>query len=141
MPTRAPLRQVVDSSRSCTEQNTSCEFSRLVMAAISKSGRKLGRQIFQAVDGEIDPAVGQRFFDFLGEHALGADLGEGHVEDLVASGLDDFEFDFVAARAASAEMWLACQSASCDPREPMRRRAISSLSPTARLWLLASPAD
>ena len=49
--------------------------------------------------GEIDAAFEQRFFDLLGEHALGADLGEGDVENLVAGGLDDFQFDFVSALA------------------------------------------
>ena len=32
-------------------------------------------------------------------------------------------------------MWWACQSASCDPREPMRRRAISSSLPDRRRTL------
>ena len=49
--------------------------------------------------GEIDSAGGEGFFDFFGEHALGADLGERDVGDFVASGMDDFDFDFVAARA------------------------------------------
>ena len=49
--------------------------------------------------GEIDAASGERFLDFLGEHALGADHGESHVGDLVAGGVDDFDFNFVAARA------------------------------------------
>ena len=44
-----------------------------------KSRRKFGGQIFQAVHREIDAAFGQRFFNFLGEHALGADLGQGDI--------------------------------------------------------------
>ena len=87
---------------------------------------QFGRKIFQAVDGQIDAALGQRLFDFLGEHALGANLGERDIGDFVAGGLDDFELDFVA-RARKIGMWLACQSASCEPREPMRRRATQSV--------------
>ena len=68
------------------------------MAAISKPGRKFRGQVFQTVDREIDAVFGQRFFNFLGEHALGADLGEGNIGNFVAGGLDDFDFDFVAAR-------------------------------------------
>ena len=49
--------------------------------------------------GEIDALVEQRFFDLLGEHPLGADFGERDVENLVAGGLDDLKFDFVAAFA------------------------------------------
>ena len=33
-------------------------------------------------------------------------------------------------------MWLACQRASCEPREPMRRRAISSATPRLPLTAL-----
>ena len=48
---------------------------------------------------EIDAAFGQRVFDLLGEHALGADLGESDIGDLVAGGLDDLQLDLVAALA------------------------------------------
>jgi hypothetical protein len=58
---------------------------------------KLGRQILHAVDGQIDGPGQQRLFDFLGEHALGADLGEGNIGDPVAGGLDDFNFDVMPA--------------------------------------------
>ncbi len=69
------------------------------MAAIAKSGRDFGRQIFQTVHGEVHCVLGQRFFNFLGKHALGSDLGERHIGDLVASGLDNLDFDLVAALA------------------------------------------
>ena len=46
---------------------------------------------------EIDPLLRQRFLDFLGEHALGADLGESDIGDPVAGGLDDFNFDVMPA--------------------------------------------
>ena len=48
---------------------------------------------------KIDAAFGQRFFNLFGEHALGADLGERDVGDLVAGGLDDLDLDFVSALA------------------------------------------
>jgi hypothetical protein len=41
------------------------------------------------VHGDVDPAVEQGIVDLLGEQALAADIGQGHVEDLVAGGLDD----------------------------------------------------
>src|SRR5580704_3975056 len=58
-----------------------------------------GGEIFQTMHREIDTSLRQGLFDLLGEHSLGADLGEGNVGDLVASGLDDFELDFVVALA------------------------------------------
>ncbi len=49
--------------------------------------------------GEIDFAGGERFFDFFGEHALGANHGEGDVGDLVAGGVDDLDLHFMPALA------------------------------------------
>ena len=49
------------------------------------------------MNGEVDPIFRQRFLNFLGEHALGADLGESDIGDLVAGSLDDFDFDLVPA--------------------------------------------
>ena len=46
---------------------------------------------------QIYATRGQGFFNFLGEHALGADLGESHLCNLVAGSLDDPDFHFVAA--------------------------------------------
>src|SRR4051812_21111685 len=51
------------------------------------------------MDGEIDFTRSKRFFDLLGEHALGADLRESNVGDPVARGLDDLYLHLVAARA------------------------------------------
>src|SRR5271165_4849160 len=48
---------------------------------------------------EIDAAFGQRILNLLGEHALGANLGESDVGDLVASGLNDLQLHFVPTRA------------------------------------------
>ena len=64
-----------------------------------ESGGKFGRKIFERVHGEIDTAGGEGFFDFLGEHALGADLGEGDAGNFVAGGMNNFNFDFISAGA------------------------------------------
>src|SRR6202034_770127 len=69
-----------------------------------ESRRKIGGQILQRVDGEIDAASGESLFDFLGENSfaeptLRTDHGQGDVGDLIATGVDDFDFDFVAAGA------------------------------------------
>ncbi len=53
-------------------------------------GAQFGRQIFQAVHREVNTVFDKSFFDFLGEHALGADFGERNVGDFIARGLDDF---------------------------------------------------
>src|SRR5579864_2035681 len=47
---------------------------------------------------EVDTPRGKGFFDFFGEHALRTNLGQGNVGDLVAGGMNNFNFDFVAAR-------------------------------------------
>src|SRR6266568_259294 len=46
--------------------------------------------------GQIDVALCERLFNLLGEHALRADLREGHFLQFVAGGLDDFNCDCVA---------------------------------------------
>ena len=51
---------------------------------------------------EIDAAFGQRLFDFLGEHALGTDLRQSDVGNLVTGCLYDLELDFVSALAHEA---------------------------------------
>ena len=61
--------------------------------------RQFGRQIFQAVHRKIDAPFGERFFNLFGEHALGADLGQRDVGNLVAGGLDDLDLDLMAAFA------------------------------------------
>jgi hypothetical protein len=48
------------------------------------------------VYGEIDLPRGEGFFDFLGKHSLGADLGQGDVGDFVTGGVNDFDFDLVS---------------------------------------------
>ena len=49
--------------------------------------------------GEIDAFGGQGLFDLLGEHALGANLGESDVGNFVARGVDDFDFNLMSAGA------------------------------------------
>ena len=50
--------------------------------------REDGRHILHGMDGDIDLPAQHGFFDFLDEQAFAANHGQGHVEDLVALGLD-----------------------------------------------------
>ncbi len=52
---------------------------------------QLRRHVLEAVHGQIDAAVEQRFLDFLGEKAFAADLRKRNILDLVAGGFDDFD--------------------------------------------------
>src|SRR5260221_442120 len=54
-------------------------------------GGKLRWQILQAVHGEVNTVFEKGLFDFLGEHALGADFSEGNIRDFIARGLDDLK--------------------------------------------------
>ena len=49
------------------------------------------------MDSEIDAAIEQRFFNFFCEQSLAADLIQGHVENLVALGVNDLNPRFHAA--------------------------------------------
>src|SRR5215471_840773 len=49
--------------------------------------------------GKVDATGGEGLFDFLGEHAFGADLSQSDVGDFVAGGVDDFDFHRMAALA------------------------------------------
>ena len=49
--------------------------------------------------GQVHASLGQGFFDLLGEHSFGTDLGEGDLLQAVAGGFDDFDFDRVALSA------------------------------------------
>jgi hypothetical protein len=64
-----------------------------------ESQGKFGGKVFQTMHRQIDAALGQRVFDFLGEHAFGANFGKGNVGDFVTGGLDDLEFYFMTAFA------------------------------------------
>ena len=46
------------------------------MAARTKPVHRLGRQVLETVNGDIDPAVEHGPLDFLRKHALAADVGE-----------------------------------------------------------------
>src|SRR5947209_5722457 len=67
-----------------------------------QAGGKLGRQIFQAVNREVDAALVDGFFEFFGEQALAllAELGQRDVEHAVAFGRDDFDLDLQAGMQA-----------------------------------------
>ena len=56
-----------------------------------EAGRQVGWQVLHAVHGEVDAAVEQRFFDFLGEETFAADSVERGVENFVAGGFDDLD--------------------------------------------------
>jgi hypothetical protein len=48
-------------------------------------------QIFQAVHGKVNTVFGEGFFDFLREHALGANFGERNIRDFIARRLDNLK--------------------------------------------------
>src|SRR5205823_8486180 len=52
----------------------------------------IGGNILDAVDREIDFFVEEGFFELLDEDAFAADLREGRLGELVASGFDDDDF-------------------------------------------------
>ena len=79
-----------------TEQKTSRASSRDGDGRNLEVRRNFRGQVFQTVHREIDPVLGQRFFNFFGEHALGADLRQGDIGNPVTGGLDDFNFDLVS---------------------------------------------
>src|ERR1035441_3606147 len=73
---------------------------------------QLGRQVLERMNSKVYAPVGQRFLDFLGEHALGAHLGKGDVLQAITGCLDDLDFDDVsfAAKKHSDEVRLPeCQ--------------------------------
>ena len=53
---------------------------------------QLRGNIFKAMHRKIHLVSGQRLFYLFGEHSFGADLGERHLGDFVASSFDDFNF-------------------------------------------------
>jgi len=58
------------------------------------------------VDGEVDAAFFEGFFDFLDEDAFAVEVGRGDEAGLlhaVAGGADDFEFDVIAGVAEGVE--------------------------------------
>lgn len=54
---------------------------------------QIDRHVLQTMHGQIGAAVEQGVFEFLDEEPLAAHLGEGAVEDLVASGRQGEEFN------------------------------------------------
>ena len=61
-----------------------------------EAGRRFRRNIFDAVDGDVDGIVEQRFFELFDEDPLSADFGERSVLHFVAARLDDDDFAFDA---------------------------------------------
>jgi hypothetical protein len=53
---------------------------------------------------QIDGLRQQRIFNLPGEHALGADRGEGDVLHAVAGGADDVDRNFMPQRAHASAM-------------------------------------
>jgi hypothetical protein len=51
----------------------------------------LGGEVFEAVDGDVGPAIEEGLFDGTGEEAFSAEGCEGAVGDLVAFGFDELE--------------------------------------------------
>ncbi len=67
---------------------------------------ELGGEIFEGVDGEVDAAFFEGFFDLLDEDAFAVEVGrwdEAGLLHAVAGGADDFEFDVVAGVAEGVE--------------------------------------
>ena len=54
---------------------------------------KIEREIFHAVNREVDPPVEKGFVELLREKPFSSDLGQGNVQDRIARGLEDDEFD------------------------------------------------
>ena len=107
-----------------------------------------GGQVLERVDGEVDAAFGERLFDLLDEDSLaiagGAGAGLRRGWPVLASAckrspvvwMISISTAWPAARKASA-MWLACQSASWEPREPMRMVSVMSrpeYGKTVAIW-------
>ena len=69
-------------------------------------GREGGGEILEGVDGEVDAAFGEGFFDLFDEDAFAVEPGGGDEAGLlhaVAGGADDLELGEVAAVAESVE--------------------------------------
>ena len=67
---------------------------------------QLCREVFERVDGEIDSAFFQCFFDLLDEDAFAVEIWgcyEAWLLQAVAGGADDFEFDTIAGVPESVE--------------------------------------
>src|ERR1700722_13477064 len=92
---------------------------------------QFGGQILERVDGKIDAAFGQSFFDFLGEHTLGTDLRKGDFLQPVTGRLDDLDFDAVSMRAQKRGNVVGL------PKSELRAAAAYAqihLPPTALVW-------
>src|SRR5262245_47872287 len=57
---------------------------------------KLKRDVFEAMDRNVDAAIEQCFIDFLGEESLAADIRQRHIENFIAGSFDGYELDVQA---------------------------------------------
>lgn len=67
---------------------------------------QFGWKVFERVDGEVDPAFFEGFFDFFDEDAFAVEIrrrDEAGLLHAVASGSDDLELDVIACVAKSVE--------------------------------------
>ncbi len=93
---RSPQRRRADARASSEVRQPSADDGIPRVLALryrrqNEASRQIGRHVFQAVDRQVDRAVQQRLFDFLGEEPLGPDFRQRHVEDFVASGVDNLQ--------------------------------------------------
>ena len=61
-----------------------------------KAGRRFCRNVFDAVNGDVDGIVEQSFFELFDEDSLPADFGERSLREFVATRFDDDDFAFDA---------------------------------------------
>ena len=86
-----------------------------------------GRQVLEAVHGQVDRAVQERPLDLLGEQAGPADRGQGRVPVAVAVGLDldqlDGQAGMAGAQAVGDPVGLPAGQAAAAGADPDPRRA------------------
>ena len=91
VPTGAPGGRW-SSDRYFSDSRASATAARSGTAARQSPGDRVGRQVLQAMDGQVDAAGQQLALDFLGEHAPAADRADGRLL-LVAAGRHRRQFD------------------------------------------------
>src|SRR5579863_3208591 len=92
---------------------------------------------------EVDRALGQGFLNLLGEHALGAHLGEGRVLQPVAGGFDDRDFDRVVFRTQKVGDMMSLperqlRPSTADAQPHLRPTVLGSPSALFRVLVSAS---
>ena len=102
-------------------------------------------QIFERVNGKIDTSLGKRFFNFLGEHPLGADLSKSDFLQPVTGGFDDLDFGGVTLGAQKSGNMICLperelRSATADA-QIQRRTSALPLKTRILMTLLSSAAS